>query len=139
MNAPNFSSNFGQSDQCIRSGGPYRSRQGAIFGVCRGLAKHFEVEVIWLRLGFIVGFFMTGFWPAGLAYVLAAMLMKMEPVLPLETPDDAEFYSSYTTSKSMALHRVKRTYESLDRRIQRIEDIVTAPDYDWDQRLESGH
>lgn len=138
MNKPGLSDEFGKSEHCIRRGGPYRSRKGAIFGVCRGLADHFEVDVSWIRLGFIVGFFMTGFWPVGLGYILAAMLMKLQPVLPLETEDDAEFYSSYTTSKSMALHRLKRTYDGLDRRIQRIESIVTAPDYDWDQRLQSG-
>ena len=27
------------------------------------------------------------------------------------------------------------SFENLDRRIRRMEDIVTAPDYDWDRRL----
>jgi phage shock protein C len=35
----------------------------------------------------------------------------------------------------MALHRLKKTYDNLDRRIRRMEDIVTAKDYDWDYRL----
>jgi len=35
----------------------------------------------------------------------------------------------------MALHRLKRTFDNLDRRIQRIESIVTARDYDWERRL----
>jgi len=30
---------------------------------------------------------------------------------------------------------MRRTFENLDRRIQRIESIVTARDYDWDARL----
>jgi phage shock protein C len=35
----------------------------------------------------------------------------------------------------MALHRLKKTFDSLDRRIQRMEGIVTAKEYDWDRRL----
>jgi phage shock protein C len=35
----------------------------------------------------------------------------------------------------MALHRLKRTYDNLDRRIQRMESIVTSREYDWDRRL----
>jgi phage shock protein C len=121
-----------------RQTGPYRSRHGVIFGVCRGLADHFDISVFWVRIFFVLGFCVTGFWPVGVVYIAAALLMKLEPVLPLETEEDAEFYSSYTTSRSMALHRLKRTFDSLDRRIQRIEGIVTARDYDWDKRLNGG-
>jgi phage shock protein C len=35
----------------------------------------------------------------------------------------------------MAIRRLKRTFDNLDRRIRRIEDIVTARDYEWEQRL----
>ncbi len=38
----------------------------------------------------------------------------------------------------MAIQRIKRVYDSLDRRIQRMEAIVTARDYDWDRRLNEG-
>ncbi|MBI2423587.1 MAG: PspC domain-containing protein [Candidatus Hydrogenedentes bacterium] len=115
--------------------GPYRSRNGRIFGVCRGLAEYFDFSVVWMRILWIGGLFITGIWPAGVAYIVLALVLKPEPVLPLCTEDDAEFYNSYTSSRSMALMRLKRTYENLDRRIQRIESIVTAKDYDWDRRL----
>ncbi|MBI3301825.1 MAG: hypothetical protein HYZ72_07070 [Deltaproteobacteria bacterium] len=68
-------------------------------------------------------------------YFLAALLMKPEPVLPLETEGEQEFYNSYASSRRMALHRLKRTYDTLDRRIQRIESIVTSREYDWERRL----
>ena len=29
--------------------GIYRSRHGAIFGVCRGVAEHFDFSVFWVR------------------------------------------------------------------------------------------
>jgi len=119
----------------VRSAMPYRSSSGVIFGVCQGLATHFDMSVFWLRILFVAGFFLSGIWPVGIMYILLALLMKPEPILPFETEDDAEFYNTYTTSRTMALHRLKRTFDTLDRRIQRIEDIVTARDYDWDRRL----
>ena len=63
--------------------------------------------------------------------------MKPEPVLPLQSDEDSEFYNSYTSSRSMALNRLKRTYDSLDRRLQRMENVVTSKEYDWDRRLNS--
>jgi len=114
---------------------PYRARDGLIFGVCKGLARHLELNVRVLRIIAVVAMLFTGFWPAIIAYVIAALIMKLEPVVPLETADDAEFYNSFSSSRKMALHRLKRTFDNLDRRIQRIESTVTARDYDWDQRL----
>lgn len=118
-----------------REGGPYRSRNGLLFGVCRGLADHLEVPVLWVRLAVIAAGFFTGWVPVIIAYVLAALLLRLEPVLPFASDEDAEFYASYTTSRPMAIHRLKRSFENLDRRIQRLEDAVTAKDYDWEQRL----
>lgn len=115
-------------------GAPYRARDGKIFGVCKGLATHFDVDVGIVRGGaFLLMFFL--FWPVVIAYFIGALVMRVEPVVPLETEEDEEFYNSYTTSRPMALHRLKRTFDGLDRRIQRMEEIVTARDYDWDQRL----
>ena len=119
-----------------RPPGPYRSRRGAIFGVCRGLAEYFDFSVFWMRMIAVVLCLFTGCWPVLAGYILGALLMRPEPVLPLESEDDAEFYNSYTSSRSMALHRLKRTFDRLDRRIQRMEGIVTAKDYDWEQRFE---
>lgn len=115
--------------------GLYRSRDGAVFGVCKGIAEYMDVSVFWLRVGVVVAFFMTGLWPTVALYILAALLMKPEPVLPLRNEEDAEFYNSYVTSRSYALHRLKRTYDNLERRIRRMEDIVTNREYDWERRL----
>lgn len=115
--------------------GPYRSRNGIFFGVCRGLAEHFDFSVSGTRLFFVILALCTGIWPMLAGYLLAALLMRVEPILPLSSDIDAEFYESYATSRSMALLRLKRTYDHLELRIQRIENTVTSRDYDWEQRL----
>jgi phage shock protein C len=113
----------------------YRSRNGCIFGVCRGISDSYGFSLFWTRVLFVISSMMTGLWPAIGVYIVAALMMKMEPILPLETDEDEEFYHAYTTSRAMALSRLKRTFDNLDRRIQRLETTVTTREYDWDRRL----
>ena len=113
----------------------YRARDGVIFGVCKGIARHLDFPVFWMRVITAIAFLLTGIWPILIAYIVGALMMKPEPVIPFETEDDQEFYNSYVSSRSMALGRLKRTFDNLDRRIRRMEDIVTARDYDWESRL----
>jgi len=69
------------------------------------------------------------------AYVIAALLIKPEPMIPFREDSDQEFYDSYINSKGLALQRLKRTFDNLERRIRRMESIVTARDYDWNNAL----
>src|SRR6266851_5440263 len=115
--------------------GLYRSRKGMILGVCKGIAEYFDLSVTGTRILACIVLVFSGVWPMVVLYFLAALLMKPEPVLPLETEGEQEFYNSYASSRRMALHRLKRTYDNLDRRIQRMEHIVTAREYDWERRL----
>jgi phage shock protein C len=115
--------------------GPYRSRKGMILGVCRGLAEHLDFSVGGVRLIVIgLGIF-TGFWLVTGLYILAAILMKPEPVIPFESDADEEFYDSYVNSRSMALGRLKRKSEDINERIQRMEDVVTSRERDWERRF----
>ena len=117
--------------------GIYRSRNGAIFGVCRGLAEHFDFSVFWARAIAIIFLLVSGFWPAIGLYLIAALLMKPAPVVPLQTDDEKEFYNSYTNSRHLAARRIKRRYENLENRIRRMEHIVTAREFDWENKLNS--
>lgn len=118
-----------------RPHGLYRSRDGVIFGVCRGLADYLNFPVFWMRVLAVCAMFFTGFWPLIAAYVVAAFLMKPEPIVEFKEESDQEFYESYVNSRTMALARLKRTYDNLERRIRRMENLVTARDYDWERRL----
>ena len=121
-------------DKLARSG-IYRSRKGAIFGVCRGVAEHFDFSVFWARVIAVILLFVSGFWPAIGLYLIATLLMKPAPVIPLETEDEQEFYDSYANSRHLAALRLKRRYENLERRIRRMEHIVTTREFDWDEKL----
>jgi phage shock protein C len=118
--------------------GIYRSRNGIILGVCRGLAEHFDFSVFWTRVIALIFLFVAGILPAIGLYLLAALLMKPEPVIPVENAAEKEFYDSYTYSRQGAVQRLKRRFDNLQRRIQRMEHIVTSAEYDWEDRLNDG-
>jgi phage shock protein C len=116
----------------------YRSRSGMILGVCKGVAEYFDVSVGWTRILTLVLLVITGVWPIILLYVLTAFLIKPEPIVPIDTEEAEEFYHSYMSSRSMAVNRLRRTYDNLDRRIQHIESLVTGHEFDWERRLHEG-
>jgi phage shock protein C len=121
----------------ILGGGLYRSRNGIILGVCRGIADYFDFSVFWARVITLVLLFLTGFWPVMILYFVAALLMKPEPVIPIETDEEQEFYDSYVHSHRGAADRLKRRYENLERRIRRMEDHVTGREFEWENKLNS--
>jgi phage shock protein C len=119
----------------ILGGGLYRSRKGVILGVCRGIAEYFDFSIFWTRAIVLILLFFSGFWPIMGLYFIAALLMKPEPVIPIQSEDQQEFYDSYIHSRRGAADRLKRRYDKLERRIQRLEHTVTRPEYDWEQKL----
>lgn len=125
-----MSSEFSQNRRPL-----YRSRHGLVFGVCRGLARYMDVNVFGLRLLVVILAFVTGFWPVIFGYVVLALVLKKEPVMDLRSDADAEFYNSYLEDRSLAVARLKRTFEDLQRRVSRMESIVTSRDYNWEERL----
>jgi phage shock protein C len=121
-------------EQILR-GGLYRSRNGIILGVCRGIAEYFDFSVFWARAIVIILLIVSGFWPIMGLYFIAALLMKPEPVVPIQTEEEQEFYDSYINSRKGAVDRLKRRYDNLERRIQRMEHTVTTREFDWENRL----
>ena len=117
--------------------GIYRSRDGIIFGVCRGLAHYFDFSVFWARIIAVIFLIVSGFWPAIGLYLIAAALMKPAPVIPLATEAEKEFYNSYTSSRHLAAQRIKRRYENLEKRLRRMEHLVTAREFDWEERFKN--
>jgi phage shock protein C len=115
--------------------GIYRSRDGVFFGVCLGVSEYFDFSVVGIRMVLIVLCFASGLVPVILMYILAALLMKPKPVMPFRSDNDHEFYNSYLHSREMALLRLKKKYEALNRKIQRLEDHVTSREFDWENRF----
>ena len=118
-----------------RRNGLYRSRRGLLFGVCRGLADYFDLSVFWIRALAVALLVLTGLWPMAGIYLVAALIMKPEPVRPIQNEDEREFYHSYVHSREGAAQRLRRRARDLERRLRRLEDSVTSREFDWEQRI----
>jgi len=119
----------------ILKGGLYRSRNGILLGVCRGIAEYFDFSVFWTRVIALLLLVFTGLWPVTAIYFVAALLMKPEPVLRIDREDEQEFYNTYLHSRKGAVERMKHRYEDLERRIRRMEHSVTDREYQWKKKL----
>ncbi len=128
-----------QEQHTRRQGRLYRSRRGVIFGVIRGIADYFDLDANVLRVVTVLLAIFPPFWLfVWIGYFGLALLLKPAPPAGFKDEEDEEFYSTYATSRKMALQRLKRTFDHLERRIQRMETIVTDRRYDWEERLRNG-
>jgi len=59
--------------------GLYRSRSGIILGVFTGIAEYLDLSVFWTRVTALITFFVTGFFPIAVIYIVAALIMKKKP------------------------------------------------------------
>lgn len=59
----------------------YRLPKNAlIFGVAAGLARYVGVDVVFVRLALVVLTVLSGWWPMPVAYVIAAILIPVDPI-----------------------------------------------------------
>jgi len=116
--------------------GFYRSRKGIVFGVCAGIARYFDFSTFWIRTITVCILIFSGIWPVLIIYFGLALAMKPEPVIPMRCEGENEFYDSYLRARGSAVHRLRRRYDDIDRRIRRIENVVTSRDFHWHRRLD---
>lgn len=108
----------------------YRSRRGLLFGVCRGVAERFDLSVFWTRIITLAAFILSGFWPVGAAYLLAALLLKREP-----GPWEPTYRKYAVEAQYGAARACRRAADSLDARLRRVEAAAARDMDDWDARL----
>ena len=145
----------------------YRSRDGKVLGVFRGIAESMGFCVFWTRvIGGIILATLADFFGAhgvmvtllvgGFFYLLAALLMQAprgpgDVPIPASGPSGASEppplsrtryagsapYQDLRPRPRVDLAQLDRQLDSLNHRIQRMETIVTDRQYDWERRLES--
>jgi phage shock protein C len=113
----------------------YRSRNGLILGICRGVADRYDIPAFWIRVGVIVLMVTTTVWPVVLVYFGIGFLLKPEPIIPFTNESEDEFYGSFTNSRSMALHRLKKKFDQLQNRLHRMENVVTSKEFNWEMKM----
>lgn len=104
-------------------------------GVCKGLGDTFGFPVLWVRILFVITLLFSGLWPVIGIYFAAAFLMKPRPAKPIETEEEKDFYDTYVNSRTGAIRTLKSRFDSLERRIRRMEDTVTNTEFEWDRKM----
>lgn len=104
--------------------GLYRSRNRLIFGVCAGFAEYMNLSVFWMRVLTLGAFICTGLWPVGALYLLAALMMKRSPYARRRCGHQRTYEE-----------RARKTFDSMDQRLRRMEEKVMHKARDWDRRL----
>ncbi len=122
----------------------YRSRNGEIFGVCKGIAKWAELPVGPVRLAVILLAVFSGFVPVLVIYVLAAILLPVEPLYKSKfeggfSEDFREdFKKEYRENRKRTVHDLKDEFDKLKRKVAGMEDDVLHTqdkEEDWDNRF----
>lgn len=131
---------------------PRRSDRGKIMGVCAGLAEHFDLSTKGVRIVAVILLIFSGFWPMIGIYFLVGLLMR--PPIPGRRPDKVEvrveqtFYQEgptrdrdedrvrrdFAAERRRAGEALKTKFDKLNRRLQDMEDKVTAKEFDWERR-----
>ncbi len=143
-----------------------RASNGKVLGVFKGVAESFGWSICWTRIvGISIMLCVAGAFgvsgptasllSVGFFYLLLAMLMsppagagdgRNEAELDLSSiypprretgARAAAVPSSRVASRRVDLLQLDRQLDSLNRRIQRMETIVTDRQYDWDRRMNS--
>lgn len=110
------------------------SDRACVGGVCAGLADYFGFNLKVTRLLAVIGFFMNP--PlATLIYIAVVVLIPAKPTKVVEPSVDPEFRQSLRSSPTQTMSDVRRRYQTLDRRLARLEKYVTSSRYSLDREF----
>lgn len=112
-----------------------RSADRAVLGgVCAGLADYFGFNLKVTRLLAVIGFLMNP--PlAALAYIALVVLIPSKPTRDTERRVDPQFRQALRAAPAKTMSDVRRRFQSLDRRLARLEKYVTSSRYQLDREF----
>ncbi len=104
-------------------------RNGKVMGVCAGIADYTGIDVTFVRVGFVLLGFATGFMGGGqiLAYFLAGWLAQDMPrEFEDEDSEDRKFWQKVRARPSHTVRDVRASFRDIDRRLADVEMHVTS-------------
>jgi phage shock protein C len=109
--------------------GPFRSRQGLLLGVVKGLADHWGMSPFALRIIIVALSLFLAFWPMAIMYVAAAIIMPMEPLSPPANERERELLLLGKADLNTLVASLESRADGIERKIRRLEDIITSKTY----------
>jgi len=113
----------------------YRDRDNALIaGVCAGLANYFGFNRRGLRLVVAISFLM--FMPfVFISYIVLAIVLPVKPKEVVVDQEKADFWRELSNAPADVFGHVRHRFRELDRRLQRMEAVVTSPEFEFDREL----
>jgi len=103
----------------------YRDKvNGKFMGVCAGIADYTGIDVLWVRLIFIVLAFSMG-WPF-LAYFALGFLADKKPPRLYADPAEQKFWQGVRQSPSRTAREVRSSFRDIDRRLAEVEQFYVS-------------
>lgn len=125
----------------IRDDIPLRSRlyrrprpQQKIAGVCGGIADYFGIGAKWVRLVFLIAFFVAPL-PVLIFYVILGFVLSVRPDDLYQSQQQEAFWQSVRRDPPRTVHSLRSKFRDLERRLRAAEAVVTSPEYQMDQEL----
>jgi phage shock protein C len=104
------------------------NRRGMIAGVCAGLAAHFNIDVNLLRFGWVIGAFMTGFFPFTFVYLALWYLLDPLDDDRVKRPSDAP-QSAERPTRSADLSPLMDRFARLEERLRGMEACASSREF----------
>jgi phage shock protein C len=114
----------------------YRSNDAVIFGVCAGIAEHFDLPVLGVRIAWVLLALIPGIGtvPMVLSYIVLGFVLKRRPVEPVVMSSTDPFQGPSRGTHSQLIERIQERFDALDKRLQRMESIVTRPGFGLEEK-----
>ncbi len=113
----------------------YRDKDRAMLGgVCAGVADYFGFNLRVTRFLAFVAFLMA--MPMAIvAYIAIVLLVPAASLKARRGEVDPKFKQALRSSPTQTMNDVRRRFQTLDRRLARLEKYVTSPRYKLDQEF----
>ncbi|WP_066560419.1 envelope stress response membrane protein PspC [Croceicoccus bisphenolivorans] len=114
----------------------YRNKaEGKFWGVCSGIADYTGVDVVWVRVGFVVATLMLG-WPF-FAYLAIGMFAPAKPAALYSDKQEEKFWQGVRQSPARSAREVRSRFKDIDRRLARVEEHYVSENRALSQEIES--
>ncbi|VAV99088.1 Phage shock protein C [hydrothermal vent metagenome] len=109
----------------------YRNKgQGGLCGVCSGFADYFNIDVVLIRIGWFLSFFIIG--PISIiVYFVACIIMPVRYVSakPKLKPEEDEFWRGVERRPTITFSNLRYQFRNLEERLADMERSVTSKEW----------
>ncbi len=110
------------------------TERGWIAGVCAGIADYIGVDPLPVRIAAVlclVFFFL----PVLVAYAVFALVLRPKPPALFASAAEETFWREVRTEPGTVLQSLRGRFRALDKRVGRVETLVTSPEFDLRRRF----